>query len=957
MKKKNLAKSAGTKKSILSKPQSNNHTHQLSTKFKALSGAALAALFSGQAFAVCTISPGALQDNDTVTCSGSNTTQTYIVQKQNVTLIHEGNWVISGALSNISHTGVLGTTSTTNMDNVSGLNIINNGSIQWDNATHNAANFKYAVGIGSYWTTELNNDIAYTNNGSIKITTAPSSTFSVISGIASVVRRGDASVTNTGTIHVDSSAGSGQARGMLLFGGTDSSLYNSGSITVKSGSSAAGGMHYQSNSGWSPQTVSIVNEGSMDIIGQGSTYGFYFTIDSAAAASLTSAQIVNSGTIHTMDDAGNLSGYGMYINTGGIMANAPFVIHNTATGAINSAIAINFTSASNTDVAFYNEGTVTGHIRTRGGDDLFIQTSGGITGDIISNEGNDTFAMSGGYLAGSLFLEADDDTAVISHTATLDSTVQLDGGAGIDMLTLANQHASAYTSATIDSTQGVNLTGWEQIDLQATQLTLTGDLFESANTGALNIDTTSMLCSSRAGNTIYGNLNNTGTVSLANASTADTLTVTGDYTGYAGHLVLDTALGGDTSATDKLVINGDASGTTHVSIHNIGGQGDGTIEGIEVISVSGISAPHAFVQSGRIVAGAYEYNLQQGNNSGTNPQSWFLTSFLLPVTPGHNDHTLRPEAGAYLSNLSMANAMFNMRLHERLGETQYLDVLTGEKKASSLWVRYNYGHNRFNDTTGQLSTSSDRNVVQIGGDIAQWNASRDGRVNVGIMAGYGKVSGDTSSALSSYDASSKVDGYSLGAYATWYANHAEKRGFYADGWLTWSNLDATVHGQGLHSESYGLDGLTASLEVGYFWKAGQTRAGNEIWVQPQGQLTWMGVHADRHTENNGTVVSSNKNNVQTRLGARVDLRSETLNTSRNIRPFAEINWIHNTKPYAVHMNNTTVRQNGSRNTGEVRVGVEANFNQNTSVWFNLAHQMGSNSYRDTSAVFGLKYSF
>ena len=50
----------------------------------------------------------------------------------------------------------------------------------------------------------------------------------------------------------------------------------------------------------------------------------------------------------------------------------------------------------------------------------------------------------------------------------------------------------------------------------------------------------------------------------------------------------------------------------------------------------------------------------------------------------YNEVMLRPEAGSYTANLSAAKAMFTTRLYDRLGETQYTDALTGEKKVTSL---------------------------------------------------------------------------------------------------------------------------------------------------------------------------------------------------------------------------------------------------------------------------------
>ncbi|GCJ55146.1 AidA-I family adhesin [Escherichia coli] len=92
----------------------------------------------------------------------------------------------------------------------------------------------------------------------------------------------------------------------------------------------------------------------------------------------------------------------------------------------------------------------------------------------------------------------------------------------------------------------------------------------------------------------------------------------------------------------------------------------------------------------------------------------------MPEQDVHNND-LRPEAGTYTTNLVAANTMFVTRLHERLGQTQYVDAITGEPKATSMWMRHEGGHNRWRDGSGQLKTQSNRYVIQLGGDIAQWD--------------------------------------------------------------------------------------------------------------------------------------------------------------------------------------------------------------------------------------------
>ncbi|HAZ3549231.1 TPA: autotransporter outer membrane beta-barrel domain-containing protein, partial [Escherichia coli] len=124
-------------------------------------------------------------------------------------------------------------------------------------------------------------------------------------------------------------------------------------------------------------------------------------------------------------------------------------------------------------------------------------------------------------------------------------------------------------------------------------------------------------------------LNKEGSLMLNNCTTCagQTWTQDGNWSGNGGTVFFGTVLGTDSSKTDKLIITGKASGTTLVNVTNKGGTGAQTLEGIELIT-TGSSDQQAFVQSGRIVAGGYDYRLQQGTASGQNTNNWYLTSIL-----------------------------------------------------------------------------------------------------------------------------------------------------------------------------------------------------------------------------------------------------------------------------------------------------------------------------------------
>lgn len=509
----------------------------------------------------------------------------------------------------------------------------------------------------------------------------------------------------------------------------------------------------------------------------------------------------------------------------------------------------------------------------------------------------------------------------------------------------------------------------------------------STSNGIVNLDISEQAVWNMTGNSSVTNLSlaqqgRVNIVSPGSSGSFKTLTVQGDYTG-GGSLTINTALGDDDSETDKVVIEGNTSGITDLYVNNVNGTGAYTTNGIEVITVGGDSDGVFQLASGyRVVAGAHEYHVAK---SGKN---WYLIN-TLPIpgggdedddddddddgdngnggggneNPGGGGESItvsRPEVGAYIANLAAANNLFTLRLHDRLGETQYTDYLTGESKVTSMWLRQEAGHNRSKSQSGQIKTQANRYVVQIGGDIAQWSSNNLDRFHLGAMAGYGYYSSDSKAKYVKEKAKSRIDGYSLGLYGTWYANQEDKSGLYVDSWVQYAWFDNTVKGDGLAEENYHSKGWLASVETGYSFKLGETET-KSYWLQPKAQLTWMGVRADTHYEqNNSTNVTGKGDNLSTRLGLRAysqGFSAANNGSDRVFQPFVEANWIHNSKNFGVTMNGTSDYQTGARNIGELKVGVEGHLNNNLNMWGNVAQQVGGKGYSDTQATIGFKYSF
>lgn len=469
-----------------------------------------------------------------------------------------------------------------------------------------------------------------------------------------------------------------------------------------------------------------------------------------------------------------------------------------------------------------------------------------------------------------------------------------------------------------------------------------------------------------------------------------TLTITENYHGNGGTIVFNTQLEDDNSVTDKMIVEGDTSGTTKVRVNNMGGRGAHTENGIELISILGISDGE-FVKDGRIVAGAYEYFLNRGDGITTDSNNWYLTSTIPsiippPVTPPDPEEPLdpidpeildpplgpelpnviepiyRPESGSYLANARAVNSLFIHTLHDRLGETQYTDALKNGEQVSSIWVRNVGGYGTFRDGSNQLKTRNKKNVIQVGGDIADWSSNENNRYHLGIMAGYGFNHSKTESNKTSYTSKGETEGFNLGVYGTYYANENDKSGFYADTWLTYSWFDNEVRGDELEREKYKSQGITASLESGYSFKIKSDDSDRKTYyIQPKAQIIYMGVDIDDYTEANGTKVETKGDgNIQTRIGARVyvnHFNPADRDNSKEIQPFVEANWIHNSKDVNVSMDDINNKIKGTKDIGEVKVGTEVKLNPSFNVWGNVSHQWGGSGYRDTKVTLGIKYSF
>ncbi|UTA53757.1 autotransporter outer membrane beta-barrel domain-containing protein [Lysobacter soli] len=494
---------------------------------------------------------------------------------------------------------------------------------------------------------------------------------------------------------------------------------------------------------------------------------------------------------------------------------------------------------------------------------------------------------------------------------------------------------------------------------------LTGTAFNANNA---TLDATSLW--TLTGNSVVASMHNGGTVAFtAPAGGAfKQLVVNGNYTGDAGRLTLNTALGGDFSATDKLVVHGDTAGWTDVTVTNAGGTGAQTVNGIQVVQVDGASNG-TFALAGRASAGAYEYLLYKGGVATPADGDWYLRSALrtdptptapdpaetggpAPVAPVVPSAPLyRPEPAAYLANQAASVGMFEHSMHDRMGEPN-LGQRGDDDRTSAAWVRV--VRNQMDGTTaeGQLDAGTDVSVLQIGGEIARWNDDR--RFHLGVMGGTGRADTDVTSSLLDWRSKGKVIGYNLGVYGTWFADATAATGLYVDGWLQYGRYDNKVQGDYLAEERYNASTWAASMEAGYAFALND--GGNaRFFIEPQAQAIFTDYSASQHRESNGTRVDDvEAGGLTTRVGVR--FYGHAANTQQNVvQPFVTLNWWHDNDRNAMSFNDTTLELQWPRDRYETKLGLQAQLGGGWMGWGNLGLVYGARDYRDVTGQLGLNY--
>ena len=333
-------------------------------------------------------------------------------------------------------------------------------------------------------------------------------------------------------------------------------------------------------------------------------------------------------------------------------------------------------------------------------------------------------------------------------------------------------------------------------------------------------------------------------------------TINGNYIGTGGYLVLDAILEDDaTSISDKLVVDGNITGSTSVQVHNREGVGALTTQdGIKLVEVTGTSDANAFslvgdtTVNGRsgLVVGSYIYSLYQGDSTGIG-YDWYL----------RNTNTLNPAVPLYEIYPQVLSAFNDLgTLQERVGNRSW-----SEESSSGLYQRAIEGTGMWAKVDGNTGTFQPKLTSndETRYDMDFWQLQVGVETPLVCLSNnsvfIGGITGHTAGGrakIKGYNSDGKIEttGSGVGVSLTWY----HPNGMYVDarGKATWTH--SNIHSDMLTSGSQ-VDG-----NKGFAWAAG-IEGGREIaisngWsVTPQAQLTYSEVDFDPFTDPQKNAIS------------------------------------------------------------------------------------------------------
>lgn len=630
------------------------------------------------------------------------------------------------------------------------------------------------------------------------------------------------------------------------------------------------------------------------------------------------AFVLSDGTVIRTDSIASLGAADATITTAGDYAEAG----GTASQADDNATVI---------LDYADRETVGDVTQTMTSGITFVKTGDGVVelsaeslgaGAVKSSEGGIIFGAAG-------------DSTVYGTALTVEGGARAAGFGGVGSLSVASD--GAFYLGGVDGYNSIVSSGWTSSEGSSTvQFTVSGNV---TNNGTIYV----------------GNKNSSGDTPADSNYIGNELVIEGDYITDGGTLDLNAIIAGkDNSKSDHVTIKGEIDGTGFIDVnYDSSVSTGGELEYLGLVSVAEGESGDSLKLKDSIKIGDLYYRLMWSSEQN----EYYLQSSVTDPgdDPWNTEDVENIHAGTRSALAFMQAQAFDLSLRGHLGETLYVDPVTGEQRKSSFWMVQRGDWTKFSNASGQMNADGNLYTTHLGTDL--FKRETDGATfRWGVLAGFADGDFDVSSNVDGKSSKGSFRGYSAGLYMT--AESKAESGPFLGLQLRWNRFDNEVG-----PDDYDVNGLSLTAEASWdqLLSKGLTDGGRHYeWrLEPHVRAYWTNFSDPGNwTSRLGETYSSDfDNGLLVRVGARTKIQT-TLGTGPAWQAYAEANWVYNNGDYSTTMStqygDVTSTQNGAE-FAEFRLGLEAQFTTNVNVWLEGHHQTGSDDYESTGAMFGFKY--
>mgnify|MGYP000064333422 CR=1 FL=1 len=490
----------------------------------------------------------------------------------------------------------------------------------------------------------------------------------------------------------------------------------------------------------------------------------------------------------------------------------------------------------------------------------FVKTGDGVVelsaeslgaGAVKSSEGGIIFGAAG-------------DSTVYGTALTVEGGAWAAGFGGVGSLSVASD--GAFYLGGVDGYNSIVSSGWTSSEGSSTvQFTVSGNV---TNNGTIYV----------------GNKNSSGDTPADSNYIGNELVIEGDYITDGGTLDLNAIIAGkDNSKSDHVTIKGEIDGTGFIDVnYDSSVSTGGELEYLGLVSVAEGESGDSLKLKDSIKIGDLYYRLMWSSEQN----EYYLQSSVTDPgdDPWNTEDVENIHAGTRSALAFMQAQAFDLSLRGHLGETLYVDPVTGEQRKSSFWMVQRGDWTKFSNASGQMDADGNLYTTHLGTDL--FKRETDGATfRWGVLAGFADGDFDVSSNVDGKSSKGSFRGYSAGLYMT--AESKAESGPFLGLQLRWNRFDNEVG-----PDDYDVNGLSLTAEASWdqLLSKGLTDGGRHYeWrLEPHVRAYWTNFSDPGNwTSRLGETYSSDfDNGLLVRVGARTKIQT-TLGTGPAWQAYAE----------------------------------------------------------------------